>query len=182
MKKDKATLSGLFSSFFKITSLTLGGGAVMLPLMEEEFVQKRQWISENEMLDVYSLCNTLPGVIALNSSLIIGRMCAGFPGALCSVCGVLLPSIMIITLLATAIQLFSGNATTANAFLGVRAGVAALLLFVLIKLGKKTIKGVREAGIAIFAFICLESFSIHPLLIILLSAGLGFWLFRKDKS
>lgn len=173
---------GLFLSFFKISAFTLGGGAVMLPLMEEEFVSRRGWITEEDMLDVYTLCQSLPGVIALNSSLMIGRLTAGTPGALCAVTGVLLPSVVIITLLASAVELVSAHRAVADAFMGVRAGVTALLLFVLWELARKVLKGFPEVLIALFAFVALEVLAINPVAVVLLSALLGVFLFRSGKG
>jgi len=181
MKERFRIYGGLFVSFLKISSLTLGGGAVMLPLMEEEFVRRRKWIGEEDMLDVYTLCNTLPGVIALNSSLMIGRLKAGFWGALFSVAGVLIPSVVIITALASAVQLLVGYPLVSRAFLGVRAGVTALLLFVIINLSKKGIRGGRELLIALFAFIALEVFQVNAVLVVLLCALLGGILFSRKK-
>ena len=152
----------------------------MLPLMEDEFVKRRGWITEEDMLDVYTMCNTLPGVIALNSSLMIGRIKAGFWGAVFSVVGVLVPSVVIITALASAVQLITGNLYVARAFLGVRAGVTALLLAVVIGLGMKTLKGKREVFLACFAFLALEVLEINAVLVVLLSAFLGWLLFRRD--
>jgi chromate transporter len=172
---------GLFISFFRIAFFTLGGGAVMLPLMEEEFVQRRKWISDEDMIDVYTLCNTLPGVIALNSSLMIGRMVAGFSGAVFAVLGVLLPSVIIITGLASVIHYIADYPLVALAFMGIRAGVTALLVTVVIVLGKKGLKGKREVAIALFAFLALEVLEINAVLVVLLSAILGWVLFRKDS-
>jgi chromate transporter len=177
MKQKFRLYGGLFLSFFKIAALTLGGGAVMLPLMEEEFLQRRQWISSEDMVDVYTLCNSLPGVIALNSSLMIGRITAGFWGAICSVLGVLVPSVVLITALASVIQLLAGQVLVERAFLGVRAGVTALLLLVVIRLGKKMIKGKGEIFIAAFAFVALEVLGLNAVLVVLLCALLGRIIF-----
>ena len=180
MKSTFSQLVSLFLSFFKISAFTLGGGAVMLPLMEEEFVKKKGWITEEEMLDVYTLCNSLPGVIALNSSLMIGRIKAGFWGAVFSVLGVLVPSVVIITALASAVQLLTGNPLAARAFLGIRAGVTALLLYVVISLGRKALRGKKEVFLALFAFLALEVLEINAVGVVLLSAFLGWLLFRRE--
>ena len=154
----------------------------MLPLMEEEFVNRRKWITEEEMLDVYTMCNSLPGVIALNSSLMIGRMKAGFFGALCSVLGVLIPSVVIITALASAVQMLAGNPLAARAFLGVRAGVTALLLVVVINLGRKALRGRKEVFLALFAFLALEVLELNAVMVVLLCAVLGWLFFRKEGA
>lgn len=153
----------------------------MLPIMEEEFVENKGWITEEDMIDVYTLCNSLPGVIAINSSLMIGRIVAGFTGAAFSVLGVLLPSVIIIASLASVIQYITDYPLVALAFMGIRAGVTALLLLVVITLGKKSIRGKREIAIAVLAFISLEILELNAVLVVLLSAILGWILFHRDS-
>lgn len=152
----------------------------MLPLMEEEFVQRKGWISDEDMLDVYSLCNTLPGVIAVNSSLMIGRMAGGFWGSVFSVFGVLLPSVVIILALASSIHHLADNPQVEWAFQGVRAGVSAMLLLVFITLGRKVLHDKRELFLAIFAFLILEVLGLSAVYTVVICAFMGWLLFRGE--
>lgn len=172
----------LYTSFFKISGFTLGGGMVMLPLMEETFVKKKKVISHEQMLDVYAITQSLPGVIAINSSLTIGYWTAGILGALSAVLGVLTPAVIIITALAEVIQRIGVIEEVGFAFTGIRSGVTAIMLMMLIKLGKKSIKSWRELIIAAFAFIAVELLGVHPILVILLSGVLGYLMFSKESK
>ena len=173
---------GLFLSFFKIAAFTVGGGLVMLPLMEEEFVQRRQWITDKEFMSTVALVNTLPGVIAVNTALAIGHRAAGFLGAVAAMLGALSPSILIILLLSPIIILLREIPTIGNAFLGVRGSVAALILLLVIRQGQKM--GISFIGIilALGALLAVRVIGIHPLIIIPTSAILGAILFRKDNT
>ncbi len=170
-------LFNLYVTFFKISALTLGGGAVMLPFMDEEFVEKKKWLTEGEMVDIYALTNSLPGTIAFNASLLIGRKIKGFAGALCSVLGVMTPPILIIILIAEGLSRMSSHPLVEAAFTGVRAGVTALLLLVMIKIGLKTFQGLREVLLALFAFLLVEVLELNAVMVILICAGIGFFLF-----
>jgi len=172
----------LYVSFFKISGFTLGGGMVMLPLMEEEFVKKKALITPRQMLDVYAATQGLPGVIAINSSLLIGYWVGGIGGAISGVLGVLTPSVVIITALAEVISRFGSYLMVENAFIGVRSGVTAIMLLLLIKLGRKTIRSWRELLIACLAFIAVEVGGFHPIPVIFAAAVFGGILLKERAS
>ena len=176
------SLGSLYLIFLKIAGLTLGGGAVMLPLMEEEFVKRRKRLSHEEMTDIFFLTNTLPGVIAINSSLLIGRSLRGLPGAVVSVLGVLTPSVGIILLIAQGIGLISGHPLVSAAFSGVRAGVTALLLLVLINMARRNFKNYKEIIIAAGTVVLIRWAGVNPVLVILLAAAAGFLAFRGGEE
>lgn len=164
----------LFADFARISSLTLGGGAVMLPLMEEAFVRKRGWLTESEMLEVYSLVQSLPGIIATNAAVLIGRKTAGLPGALGAVVGVVLPPMLVMILFGGVIGRIRHYPLVEAAFLGVRAGSAALILTVLVRMAGKTFRSFRDILFAVGAFVLLRVFGVNAVLIILLAAAAGF--------
>jgi chromate transporter len=185
MKSSSLTLS-LFLDFARISSVTLGGGAVMLPLMEEAFVKKRQWLTETEMIGIFSIVQTLPGIIATNAAVLIGKKVAGAKGAAAAVAGVVLPPTIIMMLFAGVVAAVKDYPPVEAAFTGVRAGSAALILVVLARIGKKTFKNFRDVFIAVGAFILLRVFGVNAVLIVLLSAAVGFLLSflpqKKDKT
>ncbi len=181
MKENFQRLPGLFWGFLKISTFTLGGGAVMLPLMEEEFVRRRGWITHEQMLDVYTLTNSLPGVIAVNSSLVIGRLSAGAAGSVAGLTGALLPPFLIILALATFVAGVENAPLAKTVFLGIRSGAAALILTVLIRLARKQMKGLAEVLLAAGAFTAVRFIDIHPLIVILAAGTLGLVLFREDR-
>jgi chromate transporter len=163
----------LFFDFARISTFTLGGGAVMLPLMEHAFVDKRGWLTEAEMLEVFSLVQGLPGIIATNAAVLIGRRVAGFRGMMASVLGVVIPPTVIMILFAGVMARISHYPLTKAAFMGVRAGAAALILTVLVKLARKTLRSFRDILLAVAAFVLLRLFGLDPFLVILVSALAG---------
>ncbi len=90
----------LFSTFFKIGAFTFGGGYAMIPLIQREIAEKRKWITEDDILDIIAIAESTPGPIAVNSATFVGYKVAGFWGAFVSTLGVVLPSFVIITVIA----------------------------------------------------------------------------------
>ena len=174
-------LTGLFISYFRIAAFTLGGGMVMLPLMEDEFVRRRGWLDAEDFIGVVTLVNSLPGVIAINSSLIIGRKVAGSAGAAAAFLGGILPSVIIITLLAPVVSMIRSAPAAAAAFTAVRAGVAALILLLIIRQARKTGAGFREALFALAALLAVRLFGMHPILVILAAGIAGLSVYGREE-
>ncbi|MBN1778590.1 MAG: chromate transporter, partial [Clostridiales bacterium] len=97
----------LFSTFFIIGSIAFGGGYAVLPILMREIVQKRQWLSEDELLDYFAVSQATPGVICVNISTFMGYRKKGFIGAAAATVGVVLPSLIIITAIAAVLSNFS---------------------------------------------------------------------------
>jgi len=171
----------LFETFFKIGAFTLGGGYAMLPLMEREFVTRRKWITEEEMIDILAVVQSLPGIIAVKASIFIGYEAAGLAGAVIAVIGLLVPSITIITLFAFLYVSVHDNPVVQNLFIGVRAGVTALILLAGIKLGKKVLNDWLSVVSALAAGIAVWFFDVHAGLVIIAAAVLGYLLFSVLK-
>ncbi|MBQ5778139.1 MAG: chromate transporter, partial [Oscillospiraceae bacterium] len=104
MSNDLLTLFGLF---FKIGAFTFGGGYAMIPIFEREFVTNRGWITSEDMLNYVAISQSTPGVIAVNMATFIGYRRRGLLGALCATLGVIIPSIIVITIIAAFISNFS---------------------------------------------------------------------------
>ena len=97
----------LFVSFFKVGILTFGGGYAMLPMLQREVVERRGWITEEQILDCYAIGQCTPGVIAVNTSTYVGFLQGGALGAVCATLGVIFPSLLIISALARIIRRIS---------------------------------------------------------------------------
>lgn len=173
MHRDWKTVFGAFASFFKIGAFTIGGGYAMLPLIEHEFVERKKWVSRDEIVDIFAIAQSLPGVIAINTSIFIGYRIGGVPGALIASAGMILPSFLVILVIAAAIVGFQDNPYVQRAFAGVRAGVTALILLAAVKLGRGVIKSKFTAVIALVSFTAIVFFDIHAAWIILASAAAG---------
>lgn len=163
----------LFYTFAKIALIVVGGGLAMLPVIEETFVKKKKLITDDELLDMVAMTQTLPGIVAVNSAIYIGMKVAGYLGALAAAFGAVLPSFTIILIIAIFFpNLNPENEILLGAFLGVRACITALILATAIKIFKKSIKNIFEIAIVIIFLACALG-KINPAYIILVSMPLG---------
>jgi len=167
----------MFWGFFRIGAFTIGGGYAMLPLMEREFVEKQKWIDAEEMVDIIALVQSLPGVIAVNTSIFIGYKLGGVIGALVALAGVVLPSIMIILMIALLLINIKDSPYAQRAFAGVRAGVAALIGIAAARLGKRAIRDIWGAVLAAGAFIAIVFLDVHAIYVILVGGAIGYILY-----
>lgn len=163
----------LYGLFFKIGIMTFGGGYAMLPILERELVTKRQYVTMEEILNYYAVGQCTPGVIAVNTATFIGFKRKKIPGGIFATLGIVSPSLLIITLLATVLQKLAGNTIVENAFAGVSVAVCALLAQALLKLSKAGIKDVFTGACAIVAFVLAFVVKVSPILIILCAAIAG---------
>lgn len=156
----------IFITFFKIGAFTLGGGYAMLPLIEKEVVENKKWATQEEIIDIFAIAQSVPGVVAVNTSIFVGYKRAKLKGGIAAVLGAVLPSFLIILAIYQLLFSLSNNIYVIKAFAGVRAGVTALILVTAIKLIKNTIKDVFSAVIAVIAFFLILLFD-NDILIIL---------------
>lgn len=131
----------LFMTFFKIGAFTFGGGYAMIPIIEKEICEKHKWLKGEEILDIFAIAESTPGPIAINSATFVGYRVAGFFGAFCATFGVVLPSFIVISLISLVLKEFSEYKAVKYAFLGIRAGVLALVIKALVSMYKKAPKG-----------------------------------------
>ncbi len=129
----------------KIGLLTFGGGFVMIPLIQREVIDRRGWIKREEFVDLLTLAQSIPGPLALNSSAFVGYKTRGYLGALVALAGVVLPSFVILLLVAIFFSAIRDNAVVAAAFNGMRPAVVALMAVPMFSL----MKGVHPAMIAV---------------------------------
>ena len=118
----------LFSTFFKIGAFTLGGGYAMLSMVEKAVVDKKKWIPADEFWDLIAIVQSLPGVFAVNTALYVGHKIAGKKGAAAAMLGAIIPSIVIILLLATIFREYRNLPAVERVFKGIRPCVVALIL------------------------------------------------------
>mgnify|MGYP000051152282 FL=1 len=160
-------LLDLYITFFKIGAFTFGGGYAMLPLLQRELVDKRNWITEEEMLDYYAIGQTTPGIIAVNTSTFCGRKRKGNLGGIFASLGFITPSIIIITIIANFLKEFSHLLIIQHAFAGIRIAVSALVLNTVINMVKKTANTKVKISIFVLTFIAIGIFSISPIIIVI---------------
>ena len=169
----KGRLWTLFRVFFKISAVSVGGGLTMLPLMSREFSEERKWITEEEMVDVVAIVQSVPGIIAVNMAILIGQRAAGLPGVFAASVGVVLPPVIVILAIAALLFQLSGNETMDHIFLGVRAAVSALILLSVIKMSRSVLKGPLPIAIALIGFLLLVLFDVDAVGLIIGAAVVG---------
>ena len=181
-EEKKTSLWTLFLTFAKVGVMTFGGGYAMLPILEREVVVNRKWTTSEQMLDYYAIGQCTPGVIAVNVSTFIGYQERGIIGAIVATLGMIFPSLLIITSLATVLQMFQDNVYVQKAFGGIRIAVCALIASTIIKLANKTIKSVVAAIITVIA-LCLELFlKVSPVIIVLSTVAFSLIMFFATRK
>jgi len=138
-KLDWKLLFNLYGSFFRIGIFTFGGGLTMLPMLKYEIVEKRDWTTEEELLDCYAIGQCTPGIIAVNTATYVGYKKQGILGGIFGTLGMISPSIIIITLVAAFLKQFMDNVWLQHALMGVRGIICALMLNTVIGLAKKSL-------------------------------------------
>lgn len=169
----------LFLTFAKIGAMTFGGGYAMLPIIQREVVEGKGWATEEEVMDYYAIGQCTPGIIAVNTATFIGQKLKGTPGGIAATLGVVFPSVVIISLLATVIEAFSHLVWVQNAFGGIRVCVCVLITNAVVKLYKKAV--VDKLTLAIFLLVAAGSYllDLSPAVFVILSAAAGILLQAK---
>ena len=132
-------LLDLYWTFVKIGAVTFGGGYAMLPILERELVEKRQWTTMDDLRDYFSIGQCTPGIIALNVSTIIGEKRGGFKGALAATVGFLTLPVIIILIIAMFLTNFAQLEIIQHAFAGIRVCVCVLIVQAVLRLWKKSV-------------------------------------------
>ena len=186
MKKDYKKLWTLFKTMFVLSACTFGGGFVIVSLMKKKYVEQLKWIDEEEMLDITAIIQSSPGPLPVNASVIIGYRIAGISGSLIAVLGSILPPMIIISLISLFYDQFRSNKYIAIALQVMRAGVAAVIIDVVINLAKNVCKTKRVLYIAMMcaALICAYFLNVSAMIIIFVCLGIGIadLLIAKKKE
>ncbi|MBR6728155.1 MAG: chromate transporter [Clostridia bacterium] len=167
-------LLSLFWTFFKIGLFTFGGGYAMIANVREVVVEKRGWLSEEELLQVITIAESTPGPIAINLATYVGYRKRGFWGSLLATVGVVLPSLVIIFVISLFLDVFMANKYVAYAFVGIKCAVAFLILKaggeMLIKMQKRPLP-ITVFAVVFVLMLLLELFAISFSAIWLILAG-----------
>ncbi len=168
----------LYWTFVKIGCVTFGGGYAMLPILERELVDKRQWTTMDELRDYFSIGQCTPGIIALNVSTFIGEKRNGVRGALAATVGFLTGPILIILIIAMFLTNFATLPLVQHAFAGIRVCVCVLILQAVLRLWKKSVVDPFTMGlyIAVFALNALSGLlpvRIPAAVLVILSGAAG---------
>lgn len=171
----------LFIVFFRIGAFTFGGGYAMLPIIQREIVEERGWANAQEVMNYYAIGQCTPGIIAINTATLIGYKINGIKGALAATGGMILPSLIIITTIASFFQRFLDYQVIEHAFNGIKVGVVALILHIVIKMWRQSVEDL--VGILLFwiSFLLLTILRLSPIIVIVNAALVGI-LFQSRRS
>ena len=184
MKSKFRELVELYLAFLKIGAFTFGGGLAMMPIMQRELIEKRGWITEEELIDYFAIGQSTPGIIAVNVATFVGYKKLGWFGGIIGTLGVVTPSWVIIMLLAGAISSIDKYPMAQKALHGINVAVAALLTSVIVKFSKKTIKSVSNAVFMLLAFGLIYFLKVQSVWIIVSALIIGslLTLYRQKKQ
>lgn len=173
----------LFRTFFHIGLFTIGGGYAMIPLIEEKVVEKKKWVSKDEMADLMAVAQSCPGVFAVNISIFIGHKLGGTKGAFVSALGTALPSFIIILMIALFFQRFRDYELVEKAFRGIRPAVVALIACPVFRMAKSAHLSRFTIWIPIVAAMAIWLMGVNPIYVILTAAFCGFaWGKMKEEE
>lgn len=165
----------IFTSFAKIGAFTIGGGYAMIPLIQEEVVNKKRWIEEEDFMDVLAISQSAPGLLSVNISIFLGYRLRGTKGSVVATLGSVLPSFLIILMIAMFFAGYQDNPTVMKIFKGIRPVVVALIAVPMINMAKKAKLNIYTAALAVATALLVTFFKISPIYILLV-AGCVFVL------
>ena len=183
-KTDFILLKQLFWTMFSLSVCTFGGGFVIVSLMKKKVVDRRHWISEEEMLDITAIAQSSPGPIPVNASVILGYRLHGILGSFTAVAGTILPPVILLSVIAIFYDQFRSNTIITTALTVMRAGVAAVICDVVINLAKNILitRQVLYIVLMLLTFIMRYFLDISAMVIILFCLAIAFIRILADKK
>lgn len=170
-----------FGIFFKIGAFTIGGGYAMVPLIENEIVTKRKWITQDDFINLLAISQSAPGILAVNISIFIGYKLKGIPGSIITALGTILPSFIIILAIALSFHNFQDNVIVERIFKGIRPAVVALIAAPTFSMAKSARISRYNIWIPVVSALLIWLLGFSPIWIIII-AGVGGFLWGKLKK
>ena len=173
----------LFKSTFIISAFTVGGGFVIIPLLKAKYVDEFKWIKEKDALDLVAIAQSMPGVVAINSAVILGYKMRGILGTITALIATVLPPLITLSVVCIFYNLFASNPYIKLLLKGMQCGATALIISVAYDLLKKELKKRYILSIAIVLFTFLISFltDINVMYLIIVDGIIGLILMRDKK-
>lgn len=172
----------LFWEFFKVGMFIIGGGAVMIPLIEDMAVRKKGWLTNEEIIDCIAISQSLPGAIAVSAATFIGKKEGRLPGAIFATTGVILPSFIVISLVVIFFGQYIDNPHVQGAFIGIKAAMCGLVGMTAYRLGKRVCKTPFHFILAIGGFIAVGVCNVSAMWVVVAAGLLGFlWAIVEKK-
>lgn len=170
-----------FSIFFKIGAFTIGGGYAMVPLIENEIVTRRNWIGQEDFIDLLAVAQSSPGILAVNIAIFIGYRLRGVRGSIVTALGTVLPSFLIILAIALFFHNFKENTVVERVFKGIRPAVVALIAAPTFSMARSAGINRRNIWIPIVSALLIWLLGFSPVWIII-AAGVGGYAWGKMKN
>lgn len=175
------TLYQIFKTFFKVGTLLLGGGYVILPLLQSELVEKKDWIDDDELCEYYALGQSVPGIIAANTAIFVGYKLRKTPGAIAATIGIVMPAFISIVLIARILEEVVQMRFIQSIFWGVGIGVVLLIYLAVKEMWRKSVVDKFTCWIFFITFILSAGFKAPPSALIILAIFIGVWLQYQKK-
>lgn len=174
----------LFWVFFKIGAFTFGGGYAMIPLIQREVVNRKKWLKEGEFIDMLAIAQSVPGPVSLNTAVFVGNKLKGKRGSVLSSAGIILPSFVVILLIALVFTEFKDNPGVERVFKGIRPAVVALIAAPLWGMGKSAGVTWKSLWIPVTAALLIWGAGLSPIyvVIIAITGGIVYYAYKRKKK
>lgn len=181
MEKEEKKLGRIFLTMFRIGCFTYGGGWSIFAQLEEEFGEKRGWLTKEEFLDIMSLARSFPGIMVINMSVMFGYRVRGVPGAMAAVFGLAAPAFIVISVVTCCYEVLMQNHLVARAMIGVRCSIVPIMIMAAARMKKYVLEGRITCLLAAASFLlCL--FSGINKLVMIVAAGLCGMVIWRGKG
>lgn len=179
-KRGRHFYRALFFSTFLISAFTVGGGFVIIPLLKAKYVDEYGWLEDKETLDLAALAQSLPGIMAVNASILLGYRMAGIPGALTALSATILPPLITLSIIAQAYEAYAASPVVRLVLKGMQCGATALIVSVAVDLVLKQCRQGLSLSLLILVgtFIANFCFGVNLMLLIVIDAIVGFLFLR----
>ena len=180
--ENNVPLWQIFAVFAKIGAFTIGGGYAMIPIIQDE-MSRRKWIPEEDLPDIVALSQSAPGVMAVNISIFAGYRMRGIKGSIAATLGSILPSFLIILLIAMVFSSFKDNPIVIRIFKGIRPVVISLIAVPMINMARKSHKTWWAWALSAVSLVLVAFLNVSPIYIILVTMVLAFaWTYYKEHK